>query len=180
MAYVPFAAALRAAREALEAAHGSLRTIPAGRLTDALHEGASEDELARRGALEAKPSRVELAGMRPHPASPPIIGSVLIYETDWEVTISRTVSPEQQVDADSMSELRALAWEDADVIRQALCTPPNLATTSTGTASGLCGDALVYVGTSAVLRTSQPPGKAQRYETIHRFTAAMKSIPSAA
>lgn len=180
MAYVPFAAALTAVRQVVDSAHGSLRTIPAARFTDALHEGVSEEELARRGIVAGKPFRVRIAGMRRNPSSPPILGSVLLYDVDWEIVVSRTVGPAEQVSADTMATLEALALEDADVLRQALCTPPNLATTSASAATGFCGDALVYVDTRAVLRTSRPPSKAQRFETIHRFTAVMKSLPAAA
>lgn len=180
MAYVPFGAALDAVREVARGAHGSLRTVPAARFADDLHEGTSEEELARRGTLASKPIRVRITGMDRNGASPTILGSVLLYDVAWEVVVSRTMAPIEQVDADTMADLEALAYEDADVLRQALCTPPNLRTNLAGTLTGICGDALVYAGSDARVVTVAATGKAQRYETIHRFTAVMKSLPAAA
>ncbi len=170
MSYFTWTPALTAIREVLESAHGSLRTIPAARFTEDLVEGLSEEELARRGIRSDKPIRVRFTGSRKNPATPPTIGSTILRDHDLEVIVSRTISPEHQLDADLYAELQALAMEDGDAIEQALGTPPNLATTVAGTATNICGDALIYRGSSDRVVTTRTPAKAQRFETVHRFT----------
>ena len=178
MAYFTWSAALTAIREVIESAHGSLRTIPAGRFTDDLVEGLSEDELNRRGVRADIPIRVRFTASRKNPASPPINGSTIIRDHDLEVVVSRTITPEQQADADAYATLQALAMEDREALEQALCTPPNLATTVAGTATGICGDALIYRGSDTRVTGTAPPSKAQRFETIHRFTMTAVSRPA--
>lgn len=175
MALATYSAALTAIREVLDDGHGSLRTISAGRFVDALHEGTSDDELARRGVVAAKPFRVRLGGQRRHPASPPPNSNVNLITCDVDVIVSRTITPLEQADPDSMATLEASAAEDADAIRQALETPPNLDTTAAGISTNICGGCLRYVR-SATPRvvTGAPPAKAQRFETSHRFEAVIK------
>lgn len=175
MTLASFGAALTAIREVIDSAGGSLRQINAGRFADALHEGVSDDELARRGILAAKPFRVRLGNIRRHPASPPINGNINLLAFEAEVVVSRTIDPEHQVDPDAMAELEALAAEDADALRQALCTPPNLNTTADGTATNLVGGHLVYLRSSTPrVVTGAPPAKAQRFEVGHRFEGTLK------
>lgn len=177
MALATYSAALTAIREALDDGHGNLRTIASARFADTLHEGLSDDELTRRGVLGAKPFRVRFGGQRRHPASPPINSNVNLIAFDVDVIISRTVGPLEQADADAMATLEALAAEDADAVRQALETPPNLDTTASGTATNLCGGCLRYVRSQTPrVVTSAPPAKAQRFETTHRFEGVIKVI----
>lgn len=176
MALATYGAVITAVREALDDGAGSLRTIAATRFSDALHEGVSEDELARRGVLSAKPFRVLLHNQRRHPASPPINASLNLIEFDLDVVISRTVGPLEQADADAMATLLALAAEDTDAVRQCLETPPNLDETAAGTSTNLCGGALRYARslTPRVVHGGAPPAKAQRFETTHRFGGVIK------
>lgn len=177
MSYAPFSNVLTAIREVLDSNGGSIRKIAAARFTDDLAEGVQEPEAARRGIRADKPFRVRITGMRKHPKTPPINGNVILYLINVVVTVSRTVSTEEQVDAAKFATLEALGWEDADVIRQALCTPPNLATTAAGGATNILGAALSYVDSRGTLVPLKSDA-AQRYETIHRFTGGLKSTPA--
>lgn len=175
MALGTFANALTAIREVLDDGHGNLRTISATRFTDDLVEAVTEPELQRRGIRSDKPFRVRFTRMSRHPQSPPINGSVILYELGVQVTVSRTIAVAEQIDADTWATLEALGWEDADAIRQALCTPPNLETTASGDSTNIVGDALRYESSRG--RITQGPG-AQRYETIHNFSGALKVLPA--
>lgn len=180
MAYFPWGAALTAIREVIESAHGSLRTIPASRFTEDLVEGTPDSELARRGTRSDVPIRVQIMGRRKNPASPPINSSVILRDADVVITVSRTIGPPEQVDANAMADLMCLANEDADALEQALSSPPNLATTVAGIATNIVGDSLVYVQSSNRVVSLRPPSSAQRYETIHRFRMTMKVTPATA
>src|SRR5690606_13533154 len=74
-------------------------------------------------------------------------------------------------------ELEATQWEDADVIRQALETGPNLRLTSAAAATDLAGSALRWVRTRGRLVVSRDPTAAQRYESVHLFGGTLKSRP---
>ncbi len=179
MALGTYANALTAIREVLDDAGGSLRTIAATRFTDDLDGSTAEAEKQRRGIRSDKPIRVRITGQRRHPKTPPINGSVLLYELDFEVTVSRTIATLEQISSDDFAVLEALAWEDADAIRQALCTPPNLEETAASAATNIVGDALRYVDSRGAPVPLVGDG-AQRYETIHRFTGALKVLPATA
>ncbi len=177
MAFAPFLNVLTAIREVLDANGGSIRQIPAARFTDDLDTSVGESEAQRRGIRADKPFRARISGMRPHPLSPPINGNVVLYQFDVTVTISRTIGVQEQVDSDLFATLEALAWEDADVIRQALCTPPNLETTAGSGATNILGGALKYVDSRGTPVPIKGDG-AQRYESIHKFTGGLKSEPA--
>lgn len=175
MALATYGAALTAIREVLDDAAGSLRTISATRFADTLHDGLSDDELARRGTFAAVPFRVSLGNFRRHPASPPINGNINLIAFDVDVVTARTITPLEQADADAMATLTALAAEDGDAVRQALETPPNLDTTVAGTATNICGSCLRYMRSNPPrIVTGSPPAKAQRHETTHRFEGVIK------
>jgi hypothetical protein len=177
MALGTYANILTAIREVLDSNGGSIRQIASTRFTDDLAEGVQEPEAQRRGIRADKPFRVRITNQRRHEASPPINGSKILYRFDCEVTISRTVGVLEQVSADDFAALEALGWEDADAIRQALCTPPNLEQTAASAATNIIGDALTYVDSRGRLVPIKGDG-AQRYETIHRFTAGLKVSPA--
>jgi len=178
MAYFPWTPALTAIREVVDSAAGSLRTIPSTRFTEDLIEGTSEEELQRRGVRADIPVRVDMLNRRKNPASPPINSSIIIRDADIVVTVSRTIGPVGQTDSDQMAALKALAYEDADALEQALTTPPNLATTVAGTATNIIGDALIYNDSAARVVSFRTPSKAQRLETVHRFIMTMKIAPA--
>lgn len=177
MALGTYANVLTAIREVLDDGTGNLRTIAAGRFTDDLDPSVDEAERQRRGIRADKPFRVRFLRQRRHEASPPIIGSTIFYRFDVEVTISRTVATEAQLDSDLYATLEALAWEDTDAIRQALCTPPNLETTSASAPTNLIGSALTYVDSISRVVPIQGDG-AQRYETVNKFTVGLQVFPA--
>lgn len=180
MALATYGAVLTAIREVLDDGHGSLRTIAATRFADALHDGLSEDELARRGVRSAVPFRVSLGNFRRHPLSPPINGNINLIAFDVDVTTSRTITPLEQADADAMARLAYLAAEDGDAVRQALETPPNLHHTAASTATNISGSCLRYLRSNPprIVSTGAPPAKAQRHETTHQFEGVIKVIQS--
>lgn len=177
MAYGSFASALTAIREALDDGAGNLRTVAASRFTDDLVEASHESELQRRGIRSDKPFRARILRMTRNGSSPPINGSVILYDFDVEVTVSRTIATLEQVSSDAWATLEALGWEDADAIRQVLCTPPNLETTSLSVSTNIVGDALRYTGSRGRLVPVKGAG-AQRYETIHEFAGILKVSPA--
>lgn len=177
MALGTYANVLTAIREVLDDGTGSLRAISATRFTDDLDPSVAEAEAQRRGIRSGKPFRVRITGQRRHKASPPIIGSTILYEIDVEVTVSRTVSPLEQISSDDFAVLEALGWEDTDAIRQALCTPPNLRLTAASAPTNIAGAALRYIDSKGRVVPIKGDG-AQRYETIHRLTGVLKVFPA--
>lgn len=177
MSYVRTTAALTAIREVLDSGKGTLRTIDPDRFSDRLHQGFREEELQRRGIGTEKPFQVRCTSTRPHASSPGIFGSVLLYDATFEIVVSRTVTPAEQVSSDVMAVAQALAIEDSDIIRQALSTPPNLSKTSDGLDTGIAGASLVHQSSTVrLVSTGSGPSKAQRLETVHAFTGALKAL----
>ena len=177
MALATFGNALTAIREVLDDGSGSLRTISSSRFADKLPESVHESERQRRGITASKPFRVRVTNVRRNASSPPMNGSVHLLDFDVTVTVSRTIKPLEQMDSDAWATLEALAWEDADAIRQALCTPPNLETTSGAADTNIVGCALRYRDSSGRPTPTQTDG-AQRYETTHRLSGILKVSPA--
>lgn len=175
MAYLRTTQILTAVREVLDDGTGNLRPIDASRFSDDLHQGASEQELQRRGAVAAKPLQVRLGPVRRHKQSGSINGSQQLYEAEIQVVVTRTVPPEAQVDSDVFAAIEAAALEDADAIAQALGTPGNLDETAAGTATDIVSGMLLHQGSSPVLLGAAKG--AQRLETTHRFSGILISRP---
>ena len=68
------------------------------------------------------------------------------------------------------------AVEDADVVRQALEYPGNVAQTIAGADTDLCSGLLLYVRSRVAVSGATDDG-AQRVATIHEFTAKAISRP---
>lgn len=177
MAYAKFLPLLTAVREVLVGTSGALRAIPDTRFTDDLTEGLREEELARRGIVSKKPFRVRISEATTSRASPPTGGNLILYKVTVEVIVSRTIGTPELLSADKLAELEATQWEDADVIRQALETGPNLRVTSADAATDLASSALRWVRTRGRLVVSREPTAAQRYESVHLFGGTLKSRP---
>lgn len=167
MAYIATAAIITRVREVLEDSAGSLRTVPSGRFFGGLPDGLSPDAESMRAI--SKP-RVEsmIVGMQRSPATPPVVGSLLIYEIDVDVRVIRVVTTLQQLSDDDRVALQALAMEDCDVIRQALEYPGNLTSTTAGTPTGLASGLLRYVSSKAIVKRAVNDGS-QPLEVIHKF-----------
>lgn len=173
MAYIAASAILTRIREVLEDSAGTLRTVPSARFLGDLPEGLSEDAESMR-AISKPRVEASLVSMKRSPASPPIIGSLLLYEVEIAVRIIRAVTTLEQLSDDDRVALQALAFEDCDVVRQALEYPGNLTSTTAGTATGLCSGLLRYGSSKVVVKRRVDDG-AQPLETVHSFTGVAQA-----
>lgn len=176
MAYGTWTPVLQAVRDVLDDGHGSLRTIATDRFSDALPEAVAEEEKQRRGLGNPAPFRIRVTRIAPNAASAPINSSVILRDFELEVTVSRTLSLPEILNADDMQTLQALCLEDQSAVSQALGTPPNLSQTALGTDTNIAGGALRYLDSRNVVTTSAPD-EARRLETTHRFTGVLRVSP---
>lgn len=168
MAYVATSAILTRVREVIEDSAGTLRTVPAARFLGDLPEGLSEDAEAMR-AISKPRVETSMVSVKRSPSSPPVIGSLLIYEIELAVRVIRVVTTLEQLSDDDRVALQALAFEDCDVIRQALEYPGNLTATTGGTATGLCSGLLRHVSSRAAPMRRRVDGGAQPLDVTHTF-----------
>lgn len=125
MAYAKFGAILTRLRQVIEQSAGTLREVPSARFAGDLPDGLSDNALGQRAITKPR-VEASIAGMRPSHASPPDSGSLHILDVDFEVRVVRLLSPLEHVSDADRDALRALAYEDADVLRQALRFGGNL------------------------------------------------------
>lgn len=175
MAYPAYDACLTRIREVIEDSRGTLRTVPSSWFTGDLPDGLAEGEEARRGIVGPR-VEASIVGQSPNPASPPCKGNLMLTDVDFAVRVIRTQVPLEQLDDDSRDALRALAAKDAEVLRQALGYPGNLATTQAGTATGIIS-LLRWVKSSVRIKRAIADG-AQPVETVHTFRGIVRSAPA--
>lgn len=179
MSYVKAEAITTRIKEVLEMNSGTFRTVPSGRFSGDLPEGLSIDEELRR-AIENPRINANVVRVARSPASPPIMGNVVLYDLDLEVRIVRIMSTLEQLDDDSLQLLRSRAFEDVDVVRQALEYPGNLTTTEGGEATDIVSGMFRFVeGTVADIKRMMSEG-AQQAETLIKFTAVAIARPAVA
>lgn len=177
MSYVRAEAITTRLREVLEQSSGALRTVPASRFFGDLPEGLDMGEELRR-AIENPRINAEVTGIRRSPASPPINGNLTIYDFDVEVRIVRIMSTLEQLDDASLELLRSRAFEDVDVIRQALEYPGNLTATDGGDVTDIASGMLRFVdGTVGDIKRMINEG-AQQCETRVNFTGVAIARPA--
>lgn len=174
MAYLAADNALTRFRELAQGGAGSVRPITSTRFRAGVYDGQLEDEAARQGITAEVPINVSMVALRPHPSRLVVTGSVQIHLLDIEVRVSRTLAHAEQIDDDLLDDIKALAIEDGDALTQVYEWPNNLPTTTAGGATGLIG--CKHTGSRA--RVIGTAGKAQRFETIHSFTATITSSPA--
>jgi hypothetical protein len=177
VAYIKAAAILRRIREVLEEAAGTLRVIPSTRFLGDIPDGLSDEEETRR-ALEKPRIAAALVDVTRSAASPPVTGNFIIYDVTLDVRIIRTLTTLEQISDDDDETLRALAFEDADVVRQALEYPGNLTQTSAAVATDLASGMLSHVRSTQQRARGAVNGGAQTLETIHRFTGYAFARPA--
>jgi len=176
MAYVQTAYLIQRIREVLEDAYGSLRTITAGTYEGDFPQGLDEAEAQRR-SLIAPRTRVNVNVIGRSPYSPPINGSLIIYDLNVTVIASRLLQREAQITPDDYDDVQAASAADADVIRQALEWPGNLTTTSDGHATDLVSGMLSYESSTFPI-IGQINDGAQRIEAQHVFSGFLISRPA--
>lgn len=176
MAYLAAGAIQTRLREVLEDAAGSLRTIAAGRLLGDAPEGESDMDRARAAVLGAKVEAL-LTSMSPNESSPPTLSNVMFYDLEWRVRVTRLLPRTAQIDDTTRDAIKALAFQDADVLRQALGYPNNLLTTAAGTATGIISGLFTYASSSLSVRGVVDDGSSI-IETDHRFTCIARSTPA--
>ena len=179
MSYVKAEAITTRIKEVLEMSSGLLRTVPAGRFSGDLPEGLSIDEELRR-AIENPRINANVVRVARSPASPPIMGNVILYDLELEVRIVRIMSTLEQLDDDSLQLLRSRAFEDVDIVRQALEYPGNLTTTEGGEATDIVSGMFRFTESSiASIKRVMSEG-AQEAETLIKFTAVAIARPAVA
>lgn len=176
MAYVAAAAIQKCVREVLQSAKGSLRAITAGTYLGEFPEGESDMDGARATVVGAR-VEAKMLSMKRSPSSPPVIGNLALYEIEWRVRVQRLLDRTSQIDDNVRDAVKALAFQDADVLAQALGFPGNLTTTTAGTATGIVSGLLSYVDSSSDIRGPVDDG-ASIIETDHRFTCVVRSAPA--
>jgi hypothetical protein len=176
MAYIAASAIQTRVREVLQEAAGALRTITAATFGGDLTEGVGDAELARRGVTIARIEAREV-GMSRSASSPPVIGNLALYDSEWSIKVVRTLDRTTQIDDDTRDAVKALAMKDGDVVAQALGFPGNLTTTTAGTATGIVSGLMTYVSSSSAVRGGVNDG-ASIIETDHRFTAILRAAPA--
>ena len=177
MAYIQAAAILRRIREVLEEQAGTLRTISNTRFLGDIPDGLDASEEMRR-ALEKPRIAATIVDITRSAASPPVNGNLIIYDVTIDVRIIRTITTLEQVSDDDDETLRALAFSDADYVRQALEYPGNLTTTTAAVATDLVSGLLSHVRSTQSRTRGQTNQGAQTLETIHRFTGYAISRPA--
>lgn len=169
MAYLAADPILTRIREVLESGAGVLRTIASGTYYGDFHEGLSEQEQARR-ALTKPRYDVRAVSLTRNEASPPNMHSLGLKNIEIEVKVTRNLTFSEATADALRDDMLALAIQDGDVISQALGYTANLATTTSGTATGLVSGVLEYEG-SDIGEVETPDGdRPGRAETLHRFT----------
>jgi hypothetical protein len=164
-----------ALREVLEKAGGSLRTIPYNTYSGDLPEELSDMEMARRSVCVP---RIECTlNTRRSPSQPLTMGNLFLYAVDLNVRVIRTLEREAQIVDETRDMIKALAFEDAPVIAEALGYPGNLLTTSAGDSTGLVSGLFSYLDSTSDIRGSVDEG-ASIIETNHRFTGTVRTTPA--
>lgn len=176
MAYLAAGPIQTRIRQVLEQAAGSLRTITAGTYLGDFPEG--EDDMGSARAVVTG-ARVEarVTSVKRSPSSPPVVGNLALYELEVRVRVQRLIDRTAQINDTLRDTAKALSFQDADVLAQALGFPGNLSTTTAGTATGIVSGLLSYVDSSVDVRGPLDDG-ASIIETDHRFTCVARSTPA--
>jgi hypothetical protein len=106
-----------------------------------------------------------------------VIGNLALYDLELRVRVVRTIDRTMQINDTMRDAAKALAFQDADVLAQALGFPGNLSTTAAATATGIISGLFTYRGSSSSVRGPVDDG-ASIIETDHRFTAIARSTPA--
>lgn len=177
MSYIRAEAITTRLREVLEQSSGTMRSVPSSRFFGDLPEGLDMNEELRR-AIENPRINANVTGIRRSPASPPVNGNLTIYDFEVEVRIIRIMSTLEQLDDASLELMRSRAFEDVDVIRQALEYPGNLTTTDGGDVTDIASGMLRFVsGTVGEIKRMINDG-AQQCETLVNFTGVAIARPA--
>lgn len=179
MSYVKAEAITTRIKEVLEQCSGTFRTVPSGRFSGDLPEGLGIDEEVRR-AIENPRINANVVRVSRSPASPPIMGNVVLYDLELEVRIVRIMSTLEQLDDDSLQLLRSRAFEDVDIVRQALEYPGNLTTTEGGEATDIVSGMFRFTESSIASIKRMMSEGAQEAETLIKFTAVAVARPAVA
>lgn len=168
MAYIDPDAIIERVRELCTENAGTLRQIALNRFSGGAYEGLTDDELSRRAASTPRID-VRFLSQERADISPPITGNKLIYRFQLSVVITRHMHIEEKLTDATRDTARGLAWQDGDVLRQALCTPGNMAATEEAEDTGVISNALRYEG-SDTTRFQLVDDQAGLIETEHRFS----------
>jgi len=165
-------AILTSIREVIEDGSGLVRDITAG-----TYEGgiSSVTNGAALGSLSLSTPRVEskITNVSPHPASPPIGGTLILRSLSVTVRIVRGFSGRHELNDTHRDALQGLVVADADVIAQALTWPGNLTATNAAAPTGLVSGCLVY-SSSSVGSVEIDDANDGRIVSSHLFTGVAR------
>lgn len=176
MAYARFGPALRRIREVVEQSAGTLRTTPFGRFGGEAPTGLEDAGLLSR-AVDRPRVESRIVSLAPSPSSPPVGGSVRIYDVTFEIRVTRLVTPLEQVSDEGRDTLMAAVAEDADSLNQALGYPGNLSRTAAGTATDIVSGVLVPLDARFDVRGTTNDG-AQPIETTLTMLGRLLARPA--
>ena len=167
MAYLPAEAIITAVREVCDEASGSLRVIAATKYSTGTHETQGADTKSREAVVKPR-FDVRFNSLGKNPASPPNLGNKQIYDVSVQVAVVRHLDIEHRVIASARHDAIALAYQDGDVLQQALTYLNNLEETAAAVATNLASGCLIYEGSQAGEVTLGESGPGM-IETVHFF-----------
>lgn len=176
MAYLAASAIQTRVREVLQEGAGALRSITAGTYLGDFPEGETDMDAARAVVVKAR-VEARCLSTRRSKASPPLYSNLALYEQTWRVRVQRIVERLAQVDDDVRDAAKALAFQDVDVITQALSMPGNLTATAAGTSTGIVSGLFTHIESTSDVRGPVDDG-ASIIETDHLFTCVVRSAPA--
>ena len=180
MANIAANAILTRVREVVDDAAGLLRTISATRFAEVFYPEMSGEEQARR-VVTAPAFDVRLGKVSRNPSTPPVSGSLVIYDFELTVHVSRFLNVEHALTDSTRDAVLAAAIVDGDMLMQALSYPGNLTTTLLGTATGILSGCLIPDDSSVDELSLSPDGQPSRVGTTHRFhgyASVTATVPS--
>ncbi len=166
MAYAP-AAILTRIHEVLDDGAGSVRTVSSTRFNPDLYTGLEAQAQALR-ALVKPIFDVEILHEEPSADTPMDSHSMAFKQITVRVTVVRAGTLAEKLTESTRIALKALAYEDADLIKQALLQNQNLTQTTAAAATGLISGRLrEHIGSDHIVDFSGPTSA--RIVTTHDF-----------
>lgn len=175
--YIDTDAILTAIRDVIEDGAGNNRTISTARFDGGFYSTLARDEQSRRSLVTTRAeARIESVRLSEHSPQQPC--NVYIYDLDVSVSVVRHMNNAHRLVDATRDDVKSLAVQDGDVLRQALCYPLNLTADNDGDNTGIISGRLRYIS-STPGDVELEDGEAGRIVTEHRFNceALVKSEP---
>lgn len=168
MANINVAAIVTRVREVVDDGAGTLRTISSSRFGEKLFREMPDANQSRL-AVSGPKFDVRLTRIERHPNTPPVGGSLALYNVEVEVTVARHLNVTHAIIDANRDTILAAAIEDGDHIAQALMYPGNLTQTAAGAATGLASGLLVFDSSDSEVVLSDAAATPSLVRSTHRF-----------